>query len=51
MGRGAFKDYVDIILLFLDRVDLIVIVNVDKNDKFLATYPPPFTQVVIECPP
>jgi len=53
-AKGSFKNHVGIILLISDHpstsVDTFYVLNVDKNGKFLTTYPPPFVHVVIECP-
>ena len=44
----------DIILLFFDHpptsLDIFYVLHVDKNGKFLTTYPPSLVHVVIECP-
>ena len=31
-------------------MDIFYVINMDKNGKFLTTYPPPLVHVVIECP-
>ena len=50
--KGSFKNLVDIILHFNDHsptsVDIIYVLNVDKNGLFLTTYLPLLVHVVIE---
>ena len=54
INKGSFNNHVDIILLFFDHpptsVDSFYVVNMDKNDNYWTTYPPPLVHVVFECP-
>ena len=50
-SKGSFKNHVDIILPFSDHphtsVDTFVVLNIDKNIKFLTTHQPPWTLYLV----